>query len=370
MTVSKTPGGRFRARVKSGRDVVASRTFDRKGDAIDWEAAQKRALDLGEFVNPKAGKLAVRDAAAKWMASRANSVASSTFKEEGYALAALPPAFAKRPLNAVRSADLEALFSSMLSTRSRSTVARFRNTLSSLFGWAVREKLIVKNPVTDSRVPKGTGQAVKREVYPFTLAELRALVEGIQASHGQTQADIALTLGLSGIRWGELVALRVRDVQLVPYAAFRVSRSKPDNQPVRFVTKGGKSRTVPLPSELETIVRPLIEGRSPDAPLFASSTGGYLHGGNWKRAVGWKAISNGHRVHDLRHTAATLWLQNGIDVKTAQAWLGHSTAKLTLDTYAHWLGTDADAAAIGRINAVLGDAGGTRPANLRAKARK
>lgn len=291
-------------------------------------------------------------AAARWMESRQSSVASSTFREEGYAWAALPSSFAKQPLSTIRTADLETLFGSMLSTRSRSTVSRLRNTLSSLFGWAVREKLLAKNSVTDSRVPKGTGQTVAREVWPFNLAKLRALTATIEAQHGKAHADISLTLGLSGLRWGELVALRVRDVQLVPYPAFRVSRSKPDNEPVRYVTKGGKSRTVPLAVELEA-VRPMLAGRSPDAPLFASSTGGYLHVGSWKRAVGWKTISHGHRVHDLRHTAKTLWLQNGIDVKTAQAWLGHSTAKLTLDTYAHWLGTDADAAAIGRINAAL-----------------
>ena len=64
-------------------------------------------------------------------------------------------------------------------------------------------------------------------------------------------------------------------------------------------------------------------------------------------------MSGGRRVHDLRHTAATLWLQNGVDLKTAQAWLGHSTAKLTADTYAHYLGSDADTAAVERMNAVL-----------------
>lgn len=55
----------------------------------------------------------------------------------------------------------------------------------------------------------------------------------------------------------------------------------------------------------------------------------------------------------VRHTAATLWLQSGVDLKAVQAWLGHSTAKLTADTYSHYMGSDADTASIARMNAVL-----------------
>lgn len=75
-----------------------------------------------------------------------------------------------------------------------------------------------------------------------------------------------------------------------------------------------------------------------------------------------KAGDEERRVRRNLEAAATLWLQNGVDLKTVQAWLGHSTAKLTADTYAHYMGSDADTAAVARMNAVLakpGDAGGT-----------
>jgi integrase len=179
------------------------------------------------------------------------------------------------------------------------------------------------------------------------------------------QSDVVLVLGLTGLRWGELVALRVRDVQMVPYPAIRVSRSAPDGQPVRTTTKGGKARTVPLAADLVPLVQSRLEGKGPDALVFSSPTGQRLNGPNWKRATKWATVSRGRRVHDLRHTAATLWLSTGIDPKTVQTWLGHSTMTLTVDTYAHWLGTDADAVAIARMNAALGDATGTSAGNLR-----
>ncbi|MGK9147194.1 tyrosine-type recombinase/integrase [Plantibacter flavus] len=101
------------------------------------------------------------------------------------------------------------------------------------------------------------------------------------------------------------------------------------------------------------MVVPLAHGRHPNELHFTSPSGGRLNGPNWKRAVHWTANCDGRRVQDLRHTAATLWLTNGVDPKTVQAWLGHSTATLTLDTYSHWIGTDGDATAVARINALL-----------------
>lgn len=367
MSVAKTPNGRWRVKVKSKGLLVADQTFVLKRDADAYEAKQKRALLLGEFVDPKAGKVSLTEVTELWMGSRAASISTKTHQTEGYALAAhLPTTLGNRPVSSIRTSDLDALYGTMLHKLSRSTVMRFRNTLSSLFGWAVREALISKNPVLESRVPRGKGQDKKQEIYPYSLAELREVTADLTAKH-PTLGPVALVLGLTGLRWGELVALRIRDVQLVPRPAFRVSRSASDGQEVRTVTKGGSTRTVPLADEVVAIVKPLMAGRGPDDLLFVSPRGERLNGPNWKRAVGWTALARGRREHDLRHTAATLWLTNGIDLKTAQTWLGHSTATLTADTYSHWMGTDSDAAALARINAVLGDHTGTSSPNLRAE---
>lgn len=367
MTVSRTTSGRWRARLKVGRRGVASRTFDRKSDAAAWLAAQKRALALGDFVDPRAGRETVGAALQRWRVARNGTVASKTYREEGYALRKIPATLLNRPVGAVRPSDLDSLFSDMVRAGlARSSVSRFRNTVSSFFGWAVRERIIARNPAIDSRVPRGMGTEHRAEVYPFALAELHAVHADISGKiNDRDAADIVLVLGLTGLRWGELSALRVRDVQMVPYPALRVSRSRPDGHAVRTVTKGGSARTVPLVGDVVAIVGPLAEGRAPEEPLFPNRAGHMRLLSNWKRAVHWDRNGRGRRVHDLRHTAATLWLTSGVDAKTVQNWLGHSTAKLTLDTYGHWLGTDADAAAIARLEAAWGDAGETRVPNLR-----
>lgn len=364
--IEKRGNGSFRVKVKAGGLTVATQTFDRKGDAVEWEAAQKRALSLGDFVDPRAGKASVGDVVERWMTARKNAVASKTWQSEGYALKAhLPVTLANRPIGAVRAADLDALYTALLGKLARSTVSRFRNTLSSMFGWAVRERLISKNVAEESRVPKGNGQDDTDEVFPFAMPEFREVHKDLMLT-SPAQADIALVLALTGLRWGELVALRVRDVSQVPRPALLVSRSAPDGQPVRTTTKGGKARSVPLADELLPIVAARSEGKSADDFLFTGPRGERLNGPNWKRAVKWSMSSRGRRVHDLRHTAATFWLSSGIDLKTVQTWLGHSTAKLTTDLYAHWMGSDADSAAMDKLNAILGTHSGPKPRKLRA----
>lgn len=356
MTISKTETGRYRVRVKSGRQVVASKTFDRKADAVTWEAAQKRALSLGEFVDPRAGKEALGDALARWMTARAGTVAGSTLKADKALLLNVPKPLSNRPLSAVHAQDVEALLSGLVQRGlAQSSVKRFRAVLSSFFGWAERSKLVAKNPVAGVSVPKGTGEGKTHEVYPFSIEELREVVAGLEGN----QADVAMFLALSGVRWGEMVALRVRDVSQVPYAAVRVARSAPDGQEVRATTKGGAARTVPLAAELVPMVRSRAAGKKPDDLLFTSAEGGRLNGSNWRRSTGWSKVNRGRRIHDLRHTAATFWLSNGIDPKTVQSWLGHASMTLTVDLYSHWMGSAADQAAILRVNALLGDAGGT-----------
>lgn len=366
MTISKTENGRYRARPKVGRTVIASKTFDRKGDAQTWHDNQIRAYNVGQFVHPKAGNEKFGSALDRWRAAREGTVGAKTFKEEGYALKRVED-FRNRPLAALDKGEWEALHLKLMRTLSRGTVSRTRDSLSAFYEWAVEQNIVATNVVRASKVPKGTAEGATREIFPYNLAELRAVHAAMSERTSETNADIVLVLGLTGLRWGELCALRVRDVQELPYAAVRPSRSKSDGAPLRNVTKGGQPRTVPLSDDVAEIVFPLIDGRGPNDLVSPNALGTFRAENNWKRDSHWDDVKRGRRVHDLRHTFATLALSNGVDIKTVQNWLGHSTAKLTLDTYGHYMKSDADTAGIERLNKALsGDAGGT-PARLRKK---
>jgi integrase len=104
--------------------------------------------------------------------------------------------------------------------------------------------------------------------------------------------------------------------------------------------KNNKARTVPLVVGLVPLVDRWSAGKTPDAWLFDAPGHGPLRESNWKRSVGWNAATataglRGFRVHDLRHTAASVWLAAGADPKVVQRVLGHASASMTMDLYGH-----------------------------------
>ena len=84
----------------------------------------------------------------------------------------------------------------------------------------------------------------------------------------------------------------------------------------------------------------MTDGREPDDLLFATEGGSRLHRTATLRAVNWRRTGLGRRIHDLRHTAAWLWLARGVDPGTVQAWMGHESIATT-NLYLHFLGTGA-----------------------------
>ncbi|WP_406025905.1 tyrosine-type recombinase/integrase [Nocardioides sp. NBC_00850] len=242
------------------------------------------------------------------------------------------------------------------------SVRRYRASLSSFFGWAVRERIVQHNPVTPTRVPKAS--EVQKEMHPFSEAELETFVQdaaqlaprdsiGPVAAANRARdldrlADILLVAGWTGLRWSELREVRVSDITMAPVPGIYVRRATPEGGEVK-TTKSGKSRFVPLADRVLPVVRKLIEGRTPRDLVFVTATGHRLHATATKRAVDWELISHGRRIHDLRHTAACLWLAKGVSATTVQAWMGHASIATT-NIYLHHLGTVADQAGLDRLN--------------------
>jgi integrase len=77
---------------------------------------------------------------------------------------------------------------------------------------------------------------------------------------------------------------------------------------------------------LADLIRPVVlaraAGKDLDDLLFPAAEGGFLHSPNWRRAVDWDTTGQGRRPHDLRHTAASLWISAGVDIKTVSSWWG------------------------------------------------
>lgn len=364
--IIKRPNGKWRVQVKYKSRVVADRTFERRGDAVRWEIEQKRLLHSGEFVAPAAGRITVRELAEEYRESRKGQVSVRAWESDESALRVhIVPTFGKLPISSVTPPLVERFLIDLAVSRSVRTAARVRTTLRGLFRYAVRTRRLQVSPAELVPLPhpdSRTGKVV--EVDPFPFSVLLEVVDEQRKLAGR-YAEITLVLALTGVRFGELRGLRVRDVVSVPYPGIVVKRSIPQSGLTgavieRATTKSGRSRMVPLSDLVRPVVERWAEGREPDDLLFPAPEGGYLSAQNWRRAVHWTKTGLGRRPHDLRHTAASLWIAAGVDIKTVSAWLGHSTAKLTLDTYGHLMGTDADRAALNRVNRALGNPTGTQ----------
>lgn len=144
------------------------------------------------------------------------------------------------------------------------------------------------------------------------LDELRKLTEACRGRY----RDVVPVLALAGLRWGELAGLQVGNRVSVPGPGLRLRRAvlASGGGGALYVDtlKNNRARTVPLVVDLVPIVNRWSVGKAPDAWLFDAPGHGPLRESNWKRSVGWSAATSaaglaGFRVHDLRHTAASVW---------------------------------------------------------------
>lgn len=342
--IIKTPGGRFKARLKSGREIIAHRTFDTRREAAGWLARERAALDGG--VDPRAGRQRVRVLLEQWLAVREITVATKTFVADRALLRLVPTSIQNLHVAAVSEREVARSFEALIQRGlSESSVVRYRASLATFFGWCVREKLIVANPVTTVRVPRSSAEPV--EMRPFTEGDLEWAYHQWQAADRHL-ADVLLVMAWTGVRWGEARALTVADLVEVPTPGLLVRRSQPEGVAIKS-TKSRHGRRVPVADRVLPLLQAMAEHKPADALLLTTASGSQLHRTAVLRAVRWNSTGQGRRVHDLRHTAACLWLNRGVDPGTVQAWLGHESIATT-NRYLHFLGTGADRAGLERLN--------------------
>ncbi|MEV7661337.1 site-specific integrase [Paenarthrobacter sp. NPDC089316] len=171
-----------------------------------------------------------------------------------------------------------------------------------------------------------------------------------EAKHG----TLVLVLAYTGLRWDEVTAFRVKDVNPMRRRLNVVLNAVEVGGNIELGTpKTHKKRTVPFPAFLADALVAQMAGKHPEDLLFPGSDGKYMkRGGASQTSNRWfanallRAGLERMTVHDLRHTAASLAISAGANVKSVQAMLGHTSATMTLDTYADLFPDDLDAVAV------------------------
>jgi integrase len=329
-----------------------SKTFTtlRAAKLVDGEL--RSAHHDGETVDPRGGKAELRVVYKSWLASRPDlSPKVRRGYEDNWRLR-IEPKFGNWPIGRILRENVQEWVNDMTAAGLGPRTVRWTHSvLRMTLDQAIADhKLRGKNPASNVRFPAmgDTTHVYLTAVEVAKLAELCDVATGEQ-SRAAKQGDVVLILAYTGLRFGELTGLNVEDVDLEA-RRIRVRRSITQLSG-RLLEGPPKSRagrrSVPIPERLIPILQHRIQGRTASEPAIMSPKGARLGLENWKRAVGWRIriAELGRptmRLHDLRHTYASLARSAGADMKLLQVTMGHASIMVTAHTYADLYDSDLD----------------------------
>lgn len=234
--------------------------------------------------------------------------------------------------------------------------------LAGILDDAVRDRMLAANPARGVALPH---RAKRRNVY-LTAEQLHSL-----ATESGRYGSLVLLLETAGLRWGEAAALRARDVDFLRRRVVLHQNAVAVGGTTHVGTlKTGHSRTVALPQFVLNELAATCVGKERDELIWPARDGDYLAPPTSKSWLSGavercqKADKTFPRItaHALRHTAASLAVSAGANVKVVQRMLGHASAAMTLDAYADLFDDDFTAVAdklsetVGKMWARVGDA--------------
>lgn len=353
-SATKRAQGKWLGRYRDADARERTRTFSTKGEAKAWGEAQEARIRGGEWTDPSRSRITVEEWSNDWFATLTVKPTTRVGYESLWRNQVLPQWGGVR-LDHVTPSGVRRWIASMSGTISPGRVRQAFHVLSSMLDLAVADGRLPRNPAKPNGSAKGLlprASTAKQHVY-LDHAQLTRLADEVGESR-----PLILLLGYSGLRWGEAVALRARDVDLL-HKRIAVQRTAVElHGEVQYGSpKTNEVRSVVIPAALRDVLSPLLDGKRPDDLLFTAPGGGPLRTSNFRSRVFDQAAQRaglGLTPHDLRHTAASLAIAAGANVKAVQRMLGHASAVMTLDTYAGLFDTDAEALADRMDIAILG----------------
>jgi integrase len=337
-SVRKLPSGRYQASYwHLAVRHTAPRTFTKKGDARAWLSNIETTIHRGDWVDPSGGRMTVTELADRWKERDPSKRSSTQARDETILRVHILPTLGARNVHLVTPADIQRLVNGWAQQLAPRTVIRQYAVMRVLFAYSVRARWISRTPCDAIKLPRL--EAIRRRMP--TPGEVADIAEATTELYS-TMVWLGAVLGL---RWGKVAGLTVKSLDLLKGTITVSHQLTRDGALAAPKSQAGIRRlTVPAPL-VDRLAKHMaiagITGQDRDALLFRSSNGDPLHYSNWRQRVWIPAVGtaglNGVSFHDLRRTSASEMVALGIDVKTAQARLGHSSVRMTLDVYAQAL---------------------------------
>lgn len=345
-------GRRYRVRYRRpDHTETEKRGFATMGDAQLYLSMVTVSTSKGEYIDPKASRVPVRMFSDSWLRSKQPPMSKPSYYMtlERAWKNRVTPVWGHREISSIRRSEVQDWVSELATQKSRTVVVRALGVLAGILDVAIDDRRLVNNPARRIRNLPRNGPG-KRRVY---------LTHGQVATLAACSAHptLVLTLAYTGLRWGEATALRVRSVNRLRRRFVIEENAVMICYEIHVGTpKTHKNRSVPYPERLTPMIEQACAGKGPEGLLFGDGVSHMRNSG----AQGWfaNAVKRAQAAdpsiprltpHDLRHTAASLAISSGANVKAVQRMLGHASAAMTLDTYADLFDDDLDAVAA-RLN--------------------
>lgn len=240
------------------------------------------------------------------------------------------PFFEDKALARYTARDVQAFVTKLEDDElSNKTIRNYVGILSAMFKYAVRKKLAPTNPCADVELP-AKDEYTSDDIHFLRPEEVHALVRcAVSGAYDAIDRALYITAAMTGLRQGELLALRWRDVDW-PASSVRVRSNYVLGE---FGTPKSKrsSRGVPMADDVGGELDRHFKASSytaEDDLVFADPyTGEPLKRGalmrRYRRALKAAKLNPEHRFHDLRHTFGTAMAAAGVPLRTLQEWMGH-----------------------------------------------
>lgn len=379
-------GSRWRARYVDDEGREHAKGFARKSDAQQWlDTDVTTKFVTGTYVAPAAGRATVGDVYQSWSASQAHIAPKTAQSRRSTWGSRVEEQWGDVAVADVKTAAVRAWVAALVADEvGVPTIENAFGLLRQIMGAAVEDARVPRNPCDGVKLPK---RKHSDRGY-LSHAQVAALAGAVERD-----PEVVRFLAYTGLRWGEMAALRVQDFDMLRRRV-NVSRSVTESGGLVWSTpKTHERRSVPFPAALADELAALMVGRSREQLVFTDLRGGVLRNSNWRARVFDKAVTAVKAAavaqrakeaaasrsattpgtattpefptitpHDLRHTAASLAVSAGANVKAVQRMLGHAKASMTLDVYADLFDEDLDGVADRLDAAIKSTADGLRTA--------
>jgi len=345
---------RYEARVRGPDGRMATRTFATFKAAQAWERDKFVEKDHGGWIALSGGRMTLQQFATEWLEGNVDLAPSSRRIYDSNFRLHIFPVLGGYKLGAITPEACDRWLVTMRRKRGRrglmapNSVHQAYRALHRVLGVATRTRRIARNPLDAVEPPKVSDT----EMRFIDHGEVARLADAV----GERYKSFVLVAAYCGLRWGEMRGLRQRDVDLknrtitVTHQLQDLPRGGWELAPLK-TRKSRRSTAIPphVATFLEEHLWMGFSQPGADGLVFSSPEGEHLRHENFRKRVWTPATEVAGvaplRIHDLRHTCATLAIAAGADILVLQRMLGHASAAMTLDRYGHLMPGQAESVA-------------------------